>query len=206
MGAVRKYLSVKSVDEQSILEFLIESGQFGAPEGSIASPSVESIPRQLWSQPFTDRYGKSVANPKVLVVESFSAQEFAAIQDYVRRMLIAGNPTLPTPWTVKYLDRPYEIAFGGSRSGSRAHVLVSRTYRSILATVQFKLAQGAKFRICARKDCRLPFEITSRHTRRFCTQYCAHITSLRQRRKVERTSKTTKGDVKNRNSRTAGVK
>jgi hypothetical protein len=183
---VRRYLSVKSKDDQSILEFLIENGEFGTPEGSVASPRVERVPRQLWTLPFTDRDGESIANPKVLILESFSAQEFAMIQEYVRRMLITGNPTLPTPWTVKYFDRPYEIAFNGSRSGTRAHVLVRRTYRSILATVQFKLAQGAKFRICARKDCRLPFEITSRHTRLFCTQYCAHITSLRQRRKVER--------------------
>jgi hypothetical protein len=202
---VRRYLSVKSTDEKSILEFLIESGHFGAPEGSITSPNVESVSR-IWSLPIIDRDGKPVAKPKVYISESFSTREFAMIQDYVRRMLITANPTLPTPWRVGYPNRPYEIAFGDSRSGSQAHVLVTGTYRSILATVQFKLAQGSKFKICARKDCRLPFEITSRHTRRFCTQYCAHITSLRQRRRVERTSKTTKAGVTNRNSRTARIK
>ena len=183
---VRRYLSVKSTAEQSILDFLIENGQFGAPEGSITSPSVKTVPRRIWSLPVTDRYhNKSVPNPSVWISEFFSSREFAMIQDYVRRILITGNPTLPSPWPPGY-SRPYEIGFGDSHSGSRAHVLVSGTYRSILATVQFKLAQGAKFRICARKDCRLPFEITSRHSRRFCTQYCAHITSLRQRRKTQR--------------------
>lgn len=188
---VRRYLSVKPTDEESILEFLSEHGRFDAPEGSITSPSVEKIPRRLSSLPITNRDGESIQNAKrkQIVLESFSAQEFAMIQDYVRRMLIARNPTLPTPWPVKHANWPYEIAFGGSHSGSRAHVRVRGTYRSILATVQFKLAQGAKFRICARKDCRLPFEITSHHTRRFCTQYCAHITSLRHRRKVERKTK-----------------
>ena len=186
---MRQYLSVEPTREESILEFLIKRGQFGAPEGPITSPRVENVPRQLWSLPFTDPDGETIPNPKVLVLESFSAQEFAMIQDYVRRMLIDGNPTLTTPWAVRYANYPYEIAFGGSRSGSRAHVLVRGIYRSILATVQFKLAQGAKFRMCARKDCRLPFEITSRHTRRFCTQYCAHITSLRHRRKIERKAK-----------------
>lgn len=182
---VRRYLSVNPADEKSILAFLTEHGQFEAPAGSITSPSVESVPRQAWTVPVKDRHGKLLLNPEEMVLESFSPQEFAKIQDYVRRMLITGNPILPTPWPARQ-SRPYEIVFGRSRSGSQAHVLVSRTYRSILATAQFMLAQGAKFRICARKDCRLPFEVTSRHTRRFCTQYCAHITSLRQRRKVER--------------------
>lgn len=190
---VRQYLSVKPADEHSILEFLVEHGQFEAPVGSITSPDFEIVPKRIWSLPVQGRDGKSTPNPKVMVLESFSTQEFAVIQDYVRRMLITGNPTLPTPWPAGY-SRPYEIAFGDSHSGSRAHVLVRGTYRSILASVQFKLAQGAKFRVCARKDCRLPFEITSRHSRRFCTQYCAHITSLRQRRKAERKSKNNHGE------------
>jgi hypothetical protein len=185
---VRRYLSVKPTDKESVLEFLKECGEFKAPEGSIKSPTVETVPRRIWDLPVMDRHGKPVPKPQVRISESFSPQEFAMIQDYVRRMVITRNLTLPTPWPGRQAW-PYEIAFGRSRSGSRAHVLVTGTYRSILATVQFKLAQGAKFRICSRKDCRLPFEITSRHTRRFCTQYCAHITSLRQRRKVERTSK-----------------
>jgi hypothetical protein len=180
---VRQYLSVKPADEHSILEFLIEHGEFQAPEGSLTSPGFEIVPKRIWSLPVKSRDGESISNPKVMVLESFSMQEFAVIQDYVRRMLITGNPTLPTPWPARS-SRPYEVGFGASHSGPRAHVLVRGTYRSILATIQFKLAQGAKFKICARKDCRLPFEITSRHPRRFCTQYCAHITSLRQRRKI----------------------
>jgi hypothetical protein len=186
---VRRYLSVKPTDEKSILGFLIQHGQFEPPEGSIKSPRVESVPR-IWSLPVRDRDGGVVPKPKVWISESFSSQEFAMIQDYVRRILVTGHLTLPTPWRAPYAPRPYEIAFADFNSGSRAHVLVRGTYRSILAMVQFKVATGAKFRICSRKDCRLPFEITSRHTRRFCTQYCAHITSLRQRRKVGREAKS----------------
>jgi hypothetical protein len=178
---VRKYLSVKPEDERSVLEFLVAHGRFAAPEGSITTAHVKStgLPiRSVWHGPL-----QSVGTPTEAVQESFSLQEFAMIQDYVRRMLIVGNPTLPTPWQAEYIQR-YEIAFASARSGSQAHVLVRYTFPSILATVQFKLAQGAQFRACARRDCRLPFEVTSRHTRRFCTQYCAHITSLRQRRKL----------------------
>jgi hypothetical protein len=131
------------------------------------------------------------------IYEKFSLQEFVTIQNYVRRMLMAGNPTLSKPWHEPWHDSlvrrkltggpdVYTIFFNRERSGSHAVVEVSGILPSILATVQFKLLQGAIFRTCARKDCRLPFEVTSRHARRFCTQYCAHITSLRQRRKLER--------------------
>jgi hypothetical protein len=190
---VRQYLSVMPEDEQSVLEFLVGHGQFDPPKGSITSKPVKMAQPSVYSISWgTHEQSLNVDDEmdEELVLESFSLQEFAMIQDYVRRILITGNPTLPSPWRATEIQR-YEIAFAG-RSDSRAHVSVSHTFPSILVTVQFKLAQGAKFRICARKDCRLPFEVTSRHTRRFCTQYCAHITSLRQRRKAQRKTKNEK--------------
>lgn len=191
---VRHFLSVTSEDEQSVLEFLMTRGRFDPPKGSITTTHVKpaQVPiHSVWRGDPTE-IGHF---PVELVSESFSLREFSMIQDYVRRMLTTGNPTLPTPWKMRDFER-YEIAFAGARSGSQAHVLVRGTFPSILATIQFKLAQGARFRTCARKDCRLSFEVTSRHTRRFCTQYCAHITSLRQRRRAERKAKREEDDEK----------
>lgn len=183
---VRQYLSVDAGNEQSVLKFLAVTGEFGVPKGSMIprkfqEPRVYSISRGTRDQKV--RVGDEMVEEMVL--ESFSLREFAIIQDYVRRILTTGNPVLPTPWRSTYVQR-YEIAFSETRSGPRAHVSVSHTFSSVLATIQFKLVQGAKFRTCARKDCGLPFELTSRHARRFCTQYCAHITALRRRRKMAR--------------------
>jgi hypothetical protein len=186
---VRKYLSVVPEDEHAVLEFLLSSGRFNPPGGSIKSRGVDKTELRAAVSP--SAHEKATNAPIYMVLESFSLQDFATIQDYVRRMLSSGNPTLPTPWHPTSYQR-YEILFAGGRSGPQAHVSVSDTFPSILATVQFKLAQGALFRTCARRDCRLPFEVTSRHARRFCTQYCAHITSLRQRRRVERKTKKEK--------------
>jgi hypothetical protein len=187
---VRQYLNVRPEDERSILEFLAAHGIFGAPAGSVTPAHVRGVQTPVHSTRPAD-HDKSRPEPVRSFAEAFSLQEFAMIQDYVRRMLINGNPTLPTPWHGSQIQR-YEIAFADARHGSRAHVMVRGTFPSILATVQFKLLQGAMFRTCARRDCRLPFEVTSLHTRRFCTQYCAHITSLRQRREVERRTKNKK--------------
>jgi hypothetical protein len=167
---VRQYLSVRPQDDQSILEFLTAHGSFEAPHGAETTHWSKSMQASI--------------RRDFVVTNFFSIQDFATIQDYVRRMLITGNPTLPTPWQAGDIQR-YEIAFANARSGPQAHVLVNGVFPSIFATVQFKLVQGATFRTCARKDCRLPFEVTSLHRRRFCTQYCAHITSLRQRRRLE---------------------
>jgi hypothetical protein len=159
---VRRYLKLRVDDEESILKFLVAHGLFQSPTRAPVSMGTSRM-----------------------VFETFSLQEFATIQDYVRQMVLTGNPTLPAPWHGKVGSQEYNILFTQGRSGSQAVVRVSGILPSILATIQFRLAQGARFRTCARRDCRLPFEITSRHKRRFCTQYCAHITSLRQRRKLE---------------------
>jgi hypothetical protein len=177
---VRQFLSVRPGDEQAILAFLASHGMFEAPKGSITRADVKEKPLPVTIARPGD---KPRTEPGEMVWESFCVKEFAMIQDYLRRMLITGNPTLPTPWDRGNIQQ-YQISFADARSGAKAHVAVSGTFPSILATVQFKLVQGAKFRTCARKDCCLPFEVTSRHSRRFCTQYCAHITSLRRRRKL----------------------
>jgi hypothetical protein len=165
---VREYLAVNADDEKSVLEFLTSYGWLNLPQASVGKGLFPLL---------------RIGNRRVS--EWFSLEEFASVQDYIRRMVSRGNPTLPTPWQPNVVQL-YRMFFREVRSGPQAEVPIEGVYPSILATVQFKLVQGAKFRTCARKDCRLPFEVTSHHKRRFCTQYCAHITSLRQRRKLER--------------------
>jgi len=179
---VRSFLGVDVEDETAVIDFLIAHGQFDPPNGSVRNYQIEAD--QLPVHHVYEKKSSAKYPANEVVVESFSLRQFASIQDYVRRMLIAGDPVLPTPWKAADVQR-YEIAFARDHSGSKAHVIVDHAFPAILATVQFKLVQGAKFKVCARKDCRLPFEVASRHKRRFCTQYCAHITSLRQRRSAE---------------------
>ena len=49
-------------------------------------------------------------------------------------------------------------------------------------TVDIDLTQGARFRYCARSDCKKLFELISRHKRRYCSMYCAHLESVRRGR------------------------
>lgn len=57
---------------------------------------------------------------------------------------------------------------------------------SILATITIDHLRGARLRACARKDCSQIFEITSRHKRKYCSNYCGHLVSVRRTRKRQR--------------------
>lgn len=179
---VRRFLRLDSADDSAILNFLMAYGEFKSP----IDPEWE----RAAVAPTPDKGHKGSKGPSVLAVERIAKPDFASLQGYLRQMLLSADPTLRPPWgrdsTPQY---EYSIRFTKTRAGLQAEVTVSGVFPSMLATVQFKVLQGATFKTCSRKDCRLPFEVTSRHKRKFCTQYCAHITSLRSRRKIQRTRK-----------------
>ncbi len=70
--------------------------------------------------------------------------------------------------------------------------------QAIRATITLDLLHKEKFAICARPDCRAPFQIESQHKRKYCSQYCGHIESVRkQRRDAKRESEQlAKAEVK----------
>lgn len=53
---------------------------------------------------------------------------------------------------------------------------------AISTTVTLDLLRQVRFETCARHDCGQPFPITSRHKRKFCSQYCGHLESVRKAR------------------------
>ena len=77
------------------------------------------------------------------------------------------------------LHRCFTVQFGQGRS---APFIARNTFSAILATIYLDHLRGARFRLCARPDCRKPYEIESNHERRYCTQYCASLESLRRKR------------------------
>lgn len=53
---------------------------------------------------------------------------------------------------------------------------------AIRMTVTIDLLRQVKFKTCARVDCGQPFSIASAHKRKYCTQYCGHLESVRRSR------------------------
>ena len=53
-------------------------------------------------------------------------------------------------------------------------------------TITVDLLQKVKFKICEREDCGAPFPVESQHVRRYCSQYCGHLVSVRRGRKEQK--------------------
>lgn len=58
------------------------------------------------------------------------------------------------------------------------------TLSAMLATIEIDHLRGAKFDICARRDCGRFYEITSHHKRKYCGHACAHLAGMRKRRRA----------------------
>lgn len=65
------------------------------------------------------------------------------------------------------------------------HWRVGDCERAIRTTITIDLVNKAKFRVCARHDCRTPFKVENRHKHMYCCQYCGHIESIRRQRRKE---------------------
>jgi hypothetical protein len=61
-------------------------------------------------------------------------------------------------------------------------ITLTDAYHMLLATVFFDVARGIRFKTCQRKDCGKPFPLETKHKKKFCSWYCAHITTVRKNR------------------------
>ncbi len=77
-------------------------------------------------------------------------------------------------------------------------VKVNHAASAMLATILIDRLRGATFRFCARHDCRKAFEIISKHKRKYCDQYCAHLESLRRMRARQRLERRRNSPVQDR--------
>jgi hypothetical protein len=95
---------------------------------------------------------------------------------------------------VSRLTGPLQIVFDWRGDVPVARAVLTDSLTAIIATVQIDALQGAKFRICARSDCKsAPFRIEARH-KIFCSPECAHLVAVRKSREraVEAKSKPAK--------------
>jgi hypothetical protein len=54
---------------------------------------------------------------------------------------------------------------------------------AICMATTIDLLRQVEFKTCVRSDCGKPFMVTSKHSRAYCSQYCAHLESVRRSRK-----------------------
>jgi len=79
----------------------------------------------------------------------------------------------------KVMAFPLSMELGKAATGV---IPLDDAFRMLLATIFIDVARGIRFKVCARKDCQKPFPLESKHHRKFCCWYCAHITTVRRNR------------------------
>src|ERR1019366_3476653 len=94
------------------------------------------------------------------------------------------------PRKIAKLLAPLPMTFEWDEKTPRAHIVTMRSLHAIIATIQLDLLQGAKFRVCARHDCKEPPFRVKNPRKEFCCHECAHLALVRRSR--ENTAKTDK--------------
>jgi hypothetical protein len=111
--------------------------------------------------------------------------EISALQRAIREALMS-------PAKVWFRSRYASPPVVNSRSLEFPYfvILTDACEAAIRTTTTIDLLRKLKFRTCARLDCDKPFPVTSKHERNYCTQYCAHLESVRRARKSTATQRS----------------
>jgi hypothetical protein len=176
------FLSIPENDNDKLLQFLETVGQWSRSEGDITRHWSQEVQRHisdgnptplsvagLWifqrslkqallnKSAFKKMYAPLTARPKTGV-----------------ELLQEGHQGVAFPLRFEITDVPFGV------------LTLTCAYDALLATVFFDVARGLKFKVCSRKDCGKPFPITSDHAKWFCSQYCGHLVSQRNKREMEK--------------------
>jgi ribosomal protein L37AE/L43A len=122
--------------------------------------------------------------------------DFLAFQQYTRKaLLVKSREALSrvqaglfgTAWVEGIFDPVAVIDW-------RAEMPVARIFprtpvEAILTSVVVDRMRGERYGVCARPDCRRIFKFESRHERKYCCTYCAHLEDVRRDRRKAKLAK-----------------
>jgi hypothetical protein len=88
------------------------------------------------------------------------------------------------PMHIEWRQGEFERDDGTIVKGDVPHAVVETiTGREMLtATIHLDLIRGARFQICKRKNCSIPFPVLTKHGRGYCRPACGHADHERMRR------------------------
>jgi hypothetical protein len=115
---------------------------------------------------------------------SWDFREYALLSEMVdlQQAVLGALTSPPELW----FSKDYSIPPTLYRRSQKPYftILTDKCEIAIRMTVTSDLLRGAEFKRCARRDCEMPFEVTSKHSRDYCRAYCSHLESVRRKRKT----------------------
>ena len=181
-----EFLSLKTDEE--FLDFLNRVGRFTSVKvvGWVVTGQWGADDFKSWQQMYLECLRRSPESWDQIVEEVFGPKMIR----FVRQILgVSRRFTLLFRWKDAQ-QRKW-------RSAQNIAVLEARdVVTAILATMYLDHLHGTKFGFCHRHDCRMPYTIESKHNRKYCSQYCAHLESLRRMRERQRAARGKKGSAR----------
>lgn len=161
---------------------------FGLPENDVARLAAFLDKVGVWSSD-PERMERYPLHAHVDDVWRFRAELRDALLDQ-KHFIASVTPKVPNPKTELDLMQPHPanrflLRFELSEVAAGV-VTITNARHMLFATVMADIASGIRFKTCKRKDCGKPFPLESEHKRKFCSQYCGHLVSQRQKRAAKR--------------------
>jgi hypothetical protein len=127
-----------------------------------------------------------------------SPDEWLAYADGMQAVMQSKRETPSS--TSEWENRPETLVRSATTRPDYPHFSINRNLclGAIDATITIDFLRKVKFRPCKRQDCGKPFAIESRHKRKYCSQYCGHLESMRKQ------SRERAKQAKQRNARKKG--
>ncbi len=186
-----KFFRLRLGDESAALSFLTEVGIWDAQQDLLSSEGTAG--RSLLSGPYGGRYLSGRAAPVLL--DDFWREQTRWRTDLLHPAKLKaqfGSPPgsgarphdqLHFAVSSTYLNAlPLRIEWRGQHPIAVIETITGREL--LIATTHLDLLRGAKFKVCRRPDCAIPFSVETRHKRKYCSWYCGHIESVRKNRRV----------------------
>lgn len=179
--------------EQAALDFLQQVGVWRAVESHTVSQSNTGA--ALLSGSFGSRFLTGRALP-IRVSDLWREQEYALrlLRDTPALKATFGTPPPASAAPYKKLrfaletrlmnELPIHVEWRRGLPFGVAEIVTGREL--LMATMHADLLRGAKIRNCARKDCGIPFPVTSGHNKKYCDWSCAHVAAVRASRAAKK--------------------
>jgi len=126
----------------------------------------------------------------------FRVKQVSAIWEYRNRLRRALLNKAAFRESFEAKNSEFPVKFKLTATTVEGIIEAFDTAQALLASVLIDAARGIRFKMCARKDCDELFPIESRHKRKFCSQYCGHLVSMRREREREQRAKRTEAKRK----------
>jgi hypothetical protein len=152
--------------------FLAPPEQAPVAESPLFPPNVVPyyvIPERIWEwQAF---FREALSSPP---------DKWLAYADGMQAVMQSKRETPSS--TSEWENRPETLVRSATTRPGYPHFSINRNLclGAIDATITIDFLRKVKFRPCKRQDCGKPFAIESHHKRKYCSQYCGHLESMRK--------------------------